>query len=223
MKLRYYLRGLGIGIVVTAIIMSLTRQPEKLTDAQIKMRALELGMVEESVLADLQEKEERASSEEDNIQDEIPAFEDIVEVETEDTNSEDENDSKTEESSEAENDSKTEDSSEAEDDPLAEEEESENINIESDNSNDGVDTNDNFTEILSDEVVESYIVISVEGGNDSFTVSEKLYEAGLINSSVEFNQYLVRNGYDRKLRVGDHEIPADATEEDMAKILCGMK
>lgn len=223
MKLRYYLRGLGIGIVVTAIIMSLTRQPEKLTDAQIKMRALELGMVEESVLADLQEKEEMASSEEDNIQGEIPAFEDIVEVETEDANSEDENDSKTEESSEAENDSKTEDSSEAEDDPLAEEEESENINIESDNSNDGVDTNDNFTEILSDEVVESYIVISVEGGNDSFTVSEKLYEAGLINSSVEFNQYLVRNGYDRKLRVGDHEIPADATEEDMAKILCGMK
>ena len=223
MKLRYYLRGLGIGIVVTAIIMSLTRQPEKLTDAQIKMRALELGMVEESVLADLQEKEEMASSEEDNIQGEIPAFEDIVEVETEDANSEDENDSKTEESSEAENDSKTEDSSEAEDDPLAEEEENENINIESDNSNDGVDTNDNFTEILSDEVVESYIVISVEGGNDSFTVSEKLYEAGLINSSVEFNQYLVRNGYDRKLRVGDHEIPADATEEDMAKILCGMK
>lgn len=235
MKLRYYLRGLGIGIVVTAIIMSFTRQPEKLTDAQIKMRALELGMVEESVLADLQEKEEMASSEEDNIQGEIPAFEDIVEVETEDTNSEDENDSKTEESSEAENDSKTEGSSEAENDSkieessgteadsLAEEEESENINIESGNSNDGVDTNDNFTEIPSDEVVENYIVISVEGGNDSFTVSEKLYEAGLINSSVEFNQYLVRNGYDRKLRVGDHEIPADATEEDMAKILCGMK
>lgn len=235
MKLRYYLRGLGIGIVVTAIIMSLTRQPEKLTDAQIKMRALELGMVEESVLADLQEKEEMASSEEDNIQDEIPAFEDIVEVEIEDTNSEDENDSKTEESSEAENDSKTEDSSEVEDDSkteessgteansLAEEMESENINIESGNSNDRVDTNDNFTEIPSDEVVENYIVISVEGGNDSFTVSEKLYEAGLINSSVEFNQYLVRNGYDRKLRVGDHEIPADATEEDMAKILCGMK
>ena len=235
MKLRYYLRGLGIGIVVTAIIMSFTRQPEKLTDAQIKIRALELGMVEESVLADLQEKEEMASSEEDNIQGEIPAFEDIVEVATEDTNSEDENDSKTEESSEAENDSKTEGSSEAENDSkieessgteadsLAEEEESENINIESGNSNDGVDTNDNFTEIPSDEVVENYIVISVEGGNDSFTVSEKLYEAGLINSSVEFNQYLVRNEYDRKLRVGDHEIPADATEEDMAKILCGMK
>ena len=72
MKLRYYLRGLGIGIIVTAIIMSFTRQPEKLTDAQIKMRALELGMVEESVLADLQNKKEEGH---------IPAFEDIVNVE----------------------------------------------------------------------------------------------------------------------------------------------
>ena len=58
MKLKYYLRGLGIGIVVTAIIMSITNKPQELTDAQIKMRALELGMVEESVLADLQAKED---------------------------------------------------------------------------------------------------------------------------------------------------------------------
>jgi len=53
MKLKYYLRGLGIGIAVTAFIMSSVKETEKLTDAQIKMRALELGMVEETVLADL--------------------------------------------------------------------------------------------------------------------------------------------------------------------------
>ena len=63
MKLKYYLRGLGIGIVVTAIIMSITNKPEEMTDAEIKMRALELGMVEESVLADLQAKEESADVE----------------------------------------------------------------------------------------------------------------------------------------------------------------
>ena len=63
MKLKYYLRGLGIGIVVTAIIMSITNKPEEMTDAQIKMRALELGMVEESVLADLQAKEESSDVE----------------------------------------------------------------------------------------------------------------------------------------------------------------
>ena len=53
MKLKYYMRGLGIGIIVTAIIMSFTRQPQELTEAQIKAKARELGMVEENVLADL--------------------------------------------------------------------------------------------------------------------------------------------------------------------------
>ena len=57
MKLKYYMRGLGLGIVVTAVIMSFIRQPEKLTDTQIKLRALELGMVEKSILADFQENE----------------------------------------------------------------------------------------------------------------------------------------------------------------------
>ena len=61
MKLKYYLRGLGIGVVVTAIIMSITSKPVELTDAQIKMRAAELGMVEESVLADLQAKEDASN------------------------------------------------------------------------------------------------------------------------------------------------------------------
>ena len=96
MKLKYYLRGLGIGIVVTAIIMSITNKPEEMTDAEIKMRALELGMVEESVLADLQAKDENTdvetvedilnqhAAEKDNQQ-EIPAEEATdVEVENED-------------------------------------------------------------------------------------------------------------------------------------------
>lgn len=227
MKLRYYLRGLGIGIVVTAIIMSFTRQPQKLTDAQIKMRALELGMVEESVLADLQAEEEKASNEADNAQDHIPAFEDIVEVETEAAGLETENESEIEESPETGSESETEVDSIIEESSVAEEKPSaegnETVLTESDDLSDGVDSNNASVEIPKDEVVENYIVISVEGGNDSFTVSEKLYEAGLINSAVEFNQYLVKNGYDRRLRPGNHEIPANATEEEMAKILCNME
>ena len=75
MKLKYYLRGLGIGIVITAIIISIVKKPETLTDAQIKMRALELGMVEESVLADLKtEKEDLA---EDFVED-ILASQEVV-------------------------------------------------------------------------------------------------------------------------------------------------
>lgn len=49
MKLKYYLRGLGIGIAVTAFLMGAVQGgKETLSDAQIKERAAQLGMVEES-------------------------------------------------------------------------------------------------------------------------------------------------------------------------------
>ena len=57
MKLRYYMRGLGIGILVTAILMSVTLdgKTENLSDEEIIARAEELGMVmeyDDVVLAD---------------------------------------------------------------------------------------------------------------------------------------------------------------------------
>ena len=72
-------------------------------------------------------------------------------------------------------------------------------------------------------VVNNYTIIKVEKGNGSEIVSRRLYEAGLVESAVEYNQFLVKNGYDRRLSVGNHEIPSGATHEEMARILCGMK
>lgn len=51
MKLRYYIRGLGIGIIVTALIMGVaTKEGIPLTDAEIKVLAQKLGMVESDSL-----------------------------------------------------------------------------------------------------------------------------------------------------------------------------
>ena len=36
----------------------------------------------------------------------------------------------------------------------------------------------------------------------------------------EYDKYLMANGYDKKIRTGEHMIPAGATWEEMAKILC---
>ena len=70
MKLKYYLRGLGIGIVVTAIIMTVAfgnKQP--MTDEEVIKRAKELGMIENSVLVDRVDKEaERVYEENDEEQ-----------------------------------------------------------------------------------------------------------------------------------------------------------
>lgn len=46
MRLSSYMRGLGIGMVVAALLMGISRQPVSLTDREIKEKARKLGMVE---------------------------------------------------------------------------------------------------------------------------------------------------------------------------------
>lgn len=55
MKLKYYLRGLGIGILVTAVIMGIASGKRKMTDEEVRARARELGMVESTVLSNIAE------------------------------------------------------------------------------------------------------------------------------------------------------------------------
>ena len=52
MKLRYYLRGLGIGIAVTALFFGIYtgRVNRGMSDEEVKKRAAELGMIENTVL-----------------------------------------------------------------------------------------------------------------------------------------------------------------------------
>ena len=60
MKLKYYLRGLGIGIIVTAVIMGVTSasRQETLSDREIMERAAELGMSTQSdSLAEMAQEE----------------------------------------------------------------------------------------------------------------------------------------------------------------------
>ena len=57
MRLKYYLRGLGIGMVAAAVLMgAASGRGQTLSDAQIRERAAELGMVESTpaVLSDLE-------------------------------------------------------------------------------------------------------------------------------------------------------------------------
>lgn len=66
MKLKYYLRGLGVGIICTAVIMGIAlsgKEKEKLTDAEIIERARLLGMVME------EEQEEEPDNIEDDLED----------------------------------------------------------------------------------------------------------------------------------------------------------
>lgn len=77
-KLRYQMRGLGIGIIVTALLMGVALDDKRpLSDAEIKLLAAELGMVESDSLklSDVQQ----STSEPTTVPTEIPTMEPVEE------------------------------------------------------------------------------------------------------------------------------------------------
>lgn len=201
MKLKYYLRGLGIGIIVTAVIMGASSgsRKETLSDREIRERAAELGMVEQSgSLAEM--------AQEENV--EIPE-------ETEETEVPTEVPSESPETSEEPTATQTPEA-------VATEEPEETQTPETTAAEEPEETP---KAAATKEPVEAAdtVTIEIKSGDGSYTVCQKLEQKGLITSASDFDTYLYSNGYDRKLRAGSHEIPADAKPEEIAKILCGMK
>lgn len=82
MKLKYYLRGLGIGIVMAVLITGVSMgRKQTMTDDEVRARAKELGMIENSVLAE-RIPEETAEDNGDNEPEDAP---DDTDKEPEDT------------------------------------------------------------------------------------------------------------------------------------------
>lgn len=195
MKLKYYLRGLGIGIIVTAVIMGVTSasRQETLSDREIMERAAELGMSTQSdSLAEMAQEETS----------ETPTNEPETTVAAEKTKMPVKASSEpTEEPSETQKPEET---------PKATAKEEPSV------------TPKATTKEESAKDAKT-VIIEIKSGDGSYTVCQKLEQIGLIASASDFDTYLYSNGYDRKLRAGSHEIPVDAKPEEIAKILCGMK
>ena len=65
MRLKYYLRGLGIGVLVTTIILTIAgNKGNKISDEEIKRRAEKLGMVMKEEQTLFPEKNTEGSTEE---------------------------------------------------------------------------------------------------------------------------------------------------------------
>lgn len=66
------------------------------------------------------------------------------------------------------------------------------------------------------------ITIQVNSGDGSYTVCKKLEEAGLVDSASDFDTYLCEKGYDKRINVGSFTIPEGAEPDQIAKILARM-
>ena len=197
MKLKYYLRGLGIGILVTAVIMGVTQgsRKETLSDREIRERAAALGMVEPgNSLADLEAAETPAATEIPEAI-ETPAATEIPEtIETP---------AATEIPEAIETPAATE-TPEAAETPAATPE-----------------VTARPTQKPAEEEEGSSYTFEIQAGDSSYQVAYRLQQAGLVADARDFDNYLCSKGYDRKLKTGSYEIPETATEEEISEILCG--
>lgn len=213
MKLRYYLRGIGLGIIVAAAICmcaTINNKKTELTDDQIKERAEALGMIDsKTTLSDV------AADSNVNIVDSPDAGE-FVEVKPEEI------DYPQEETAE-ETDTFNEEEADAVDIEVAEEAEAtEEVEAEAAVEADKEENINKEVEEPKEEVKEpvgDIITIMVDKGNGSDTVARRLAEAGLVPNANEYDKYLMANGYDRRIAAGVHKIPKGASDEEIAKLL----
>lgn len=191
MKLKYYLRGLGIGIIVTTLVLmvAFSGKKEKLSDQEIMQRAEQLGMV----MAD--EGQTETGTEENTGAEAQPETEQDVQNTEEGT--EENADENTENASEPE----TEPQTEAAAEPAAPE-----------------DTTGNVLGEVKQET-SGEVAFTVKSGESSDTVAFNLYKAGLVDDATAFNRYMISKGYDSRLRTGDFKIRSGASYDEILKVL----
>lgn len=207
MNLKYYLRGLGVGIVVTSLILGigLGSRKETLSNEEIKERARALGMVEESITvaeAATQQEEEAQESEADA---DLQLKDDVVD--------------------EADPEPAVSASPEVSSEPAAGASTSPEASAIPKASTQPVPSAEptvSATPKAGDEAAETkeIVDITINPGEGSYAISRKLEQSGLIDDAAEYDAYLCDNGYHTKLRAGVHKIPMGSTREEIAKLLC---
>ncbi len=200
MKLKYYLRGLGIGIICTAIIMGIAlsgNKKETMTDTEIIERARLLGMVMQEDIDNPPKIEEGQELPDDNL-------------------------ARPQEVQGKESGSQA-DQSEKEDGSTDKQEEDNNVqgnqedNKQTDNAVDPQEQPDG--DVKQPGSSSKIIRIEIAAGEFSDTISQKLYQAGLVSDAEAFNKYLTKKGADQTLRIGVYEIPEGSTQDQIIEIL----
>lgn len=191
MKLKYYLRGIGIGLIVTTVVMMIAfmiHKDQLLSDDEIRERAAELGMVMPDEIGG------RDTLSSNNAQ---PETLDADPAESEDASKED---------------SKAQD---AVSDEESEQQDTDQKNSDKKNQTENDDAGNDKPEPEVTEQVE----LSIVGGEYSDIVSEKLRKAGLIEDAEDFNKYLAAGGYDNLIQPGTYTIPVGADYDTIIQII----
>lgn len=216
MRIKYFLRGVGIGIIVTTIILSVAHNSNReLTDSEIIERAGKLGMsfTASSSESQTQSVEETESTSSISSQQE--------------TSGEEQDGDKESQSNETESD---EGQSEADMDNAGVTDETQTDTV-TDNTEDAATDNEPAIEQSTanqstasgslDTTTQASVSckLNIVAGMSSRTVCDMLKQNEIIADAAEFDSYLVSIGYDDKIRIGEVEVSSDMTYEELAAAL----
>lgn len=218
MKLKYYLRGLGIGIFVTALSFCILDrgEAESLSDEQIKVRAAALGMVDSSslVLTDV------ANPTEEKVQ------ADLAEGQTQEQMQEEtqtgEQEQTIEESQSTEQEKAEEQTIEGSQPTKQEQKKGAAQETEQAQSTESAEQKENAEENskqAGEAATDDAVTIVINKGYGSDKVSRILEDAGLVEDAKEFDKYLCDKGYSRRISAGEYKIAPGTGEKDIAEII----
>ena len=253
MNLKYYLRGLGLGILVTALILSVAgRNRRTMTDTEVKERAKELGMIENTVLLEKPEETESASettANTESVSETTAGSDGEVQIGTDIGNNEDVSqgdlskeetpkDNQPKEETPKDNQPKEETSEEekpqkgASQDTEPKDDTSQEVTDDPERPEELSKNNTEDTQGENDEKVTSAgedqsrtdeVTLTIVSGDTSYSVAKKLYELGVVPSVEQTDRFLCANGYDRTIRTGVYTIAPEETLESVAKRINGKK
>ena len=217
MKLKYYLRGMGIGIAVTSIVLSVAScNRRSMTDEEIIKRAEQLGMVTtEHTTESIFEHNSGSSAE--------PTSKDETDSTTESGDGTDTTDTTTTEPV-------TEPSTT---EPVATEPATEPTTTEpaTEPTTTEPATEPATTEPVTEPPTEpqstdgenniQYTLV-IKSGMYSERVSQLLADNGIVDDANRFNTYLAGKGYDTRIRTGTYRLNSGMTYEQIARIICGI-
>ena len=189
MRLKYYLRGLGLGIIFAVIIMMTGFHDNKqsMSDTEIIEKAKTLGMVEAK-----------------NISGTV-----ADEYNSEKTDSSAANSDDSSQKAETEQDSQMQDSQTAQEDTQQEDTQQEDTQPAADAKQETVEPQDAVTTYT----------ISVTSQDTCRTIAEKLKALNLVDDAEQFRIYMGQKGADHFIADGEHVIPQGASYDDIITIL----
>lgn len=217
MKLKYYLRGLGIGIIVTTIILmiSFSGRKEEISDEEVIARATQLGMVmPEDASSEAPEDDAASKDGADGVQDDDaqaadkpdgqaaadgqPDAEGVLSAEDLLAQRQDENAAGAAPDGDAQAANTPGDDAQAANAP-------------------GGDAQ--AANAPGDPNAGGSFRLTIQKGDVCRVVCEKLAEGGVITDAEDLRKYLFEIGYASNMSVGEYDIPYGATNEEIAGIL----